>query len=117
MHFDSPQIYDTQATVNIHSTASEHGPSESAAPAKVVAAVATGSGWVRIEDDCPEHMERVLATYVGVYGHRLVTYWSDGFRGHFGLPTEADELGSQPATHWHRLPALPNGKVSDGGER
>ena len=75
-------------------------------------AVSPGSGWVRIEDGLPEHMERVLATYVGVYGHRLVTYWWDGHRGRFGLPTEADERGPQPATHWHRLPPLPNTKGS-----
>lgn len=74
--------------------------------------LATGSGWVRVEDGLPEHGERVLATYVGVYGHRLVTYWFDGQRGRFGSLVEADERGPQPATHWHRLPALPNTETS-----
>jgi len=89
--------------------ASAEAPSEPQAQS-ARSSVAAGSGWVRIEDGLPQHMERVLATYVGVYGHRLVTYWWDGHRGRFGLPTEADERGPQPATHWHRLPPLPNGE-------
>ena len=66
-------------------------------------AVSTGSGWVSVRDALPEGGQLVLATYVGVYGYRLVKYWTDG-RPHFGFPD------SQPATHWHPLPSLPNSK-------
>lgn len=46
----------------------------------------------------------VLAKYEGVYTARQVTFWRDGAGNpHFGLPTELDGRGSQPATHWRPI--------------
>ncbi len=66
------------------------------------------ANWIKADEIKPEHGQRVLATYKGVYNYRLVTYWIDAGGGsHFGLPSERDGKGSQPATHWHPLPNLP----------
>lgn len=57
--------------------------------------------WIDVTVRTPEHREVVLAKYEGVYSGRIVTFWRDGGgNGHFGLPTEPDGKGSQPATHW-----------------
>lgn len=60
-------------------------------------------GWISIDDDHPEHGEKVIASYPGVYDYRLVTYWYDG-NHHFGTPNEPDGKGSQPALYWRRIP-------------
>ena len=62
--------------------------------------------WIRTKTTMPSNNERVLAKYEGVYDSRIVTFWRDGGGfPHFGLPTEADGKGSQPATHWAKLSA------------
>ena len=72
---------------------------------------ATGSAWVCVKDKLPMESERVIAIYPGVYHHRIVTFWRDaGGTPHFGHPSENDGIGSQPATHWHPLPEMPNEK-------
>lgn len=69
------------------------------------------SEWIDIRITAPELPkigERVLAIYKGVYGPRLVTFWRDGGnQPHFGHPDEPDGKGSQPATHWLRIPWWP----------
>ena len=60
--------------------------------------------WIRTKTAMPSNNERVLAKYEGVYDARIVTFWRDGGgRPHFGLPSEADGKGSQPATHWAKF--------------
>jgi hypothetical protein len=58
-------------------------------------------------DRLPDHHQRVIARYDGVYTDRLVTFWN-GERGsyHFGRIDEPDGKGSQPATHWMPFPEL-----------
>jgi hypothetical protein len=67
--------------------------------------------WISVEKELPKSGSRVVAIYLGVYGPRMVTFWK-GSRGdtHFGHPNEADGEGSQPATHWLKLPAQPKEK-------
>jgi hypothetical protein len=78
-------------------------------PTPKALASATGSAWVRVKDKLPMESERVIAIYRGVYHHRIVTFWRDaGGTPHFGHPSEPDGKGSQPATHWHPLPEMPN---------
>jgi hypothetical protein len=70
---------------------------------------ARGSAWVCVKDKLPMESERVIAIYRGVYHHRLVIFWRDaGGTPHFGHPSDPDGKGSQPATHWHPLPEMPN---------
>ena len=60
--------------------------------------------WIRTKTAMPSNNERVLAKYEGVYDARIVTFWRDGGgRPHFGLPSEADGKGSQPATYWAKF--------------
>lgn len=67
-----------------------------------------GSAWVAVNNKLPMEGERVIAHYKGVYHYRLVTFWTDGSGApHFGFCNEPDGKGSQPATHWHSLPELP----------
>lgn len=64
--------------------------------------------WISVKQSLPLDTQRVIACYVGVYHHRIVTFWKDaGGNPHFGFPNEPDGKGSQPATHWHPLPELP----------
>jgi len=66
-------------------------------------------GWHDCRTSQPMESQRVIAIYKGVYHHRIVTFWiDDGGNAHYGFPTEPDGKGSQPATHWHPLPELPN---------
>lgn len=59
-------------------------------------------GWVKRENRLPDHCQKVIAIYEGVYDHRIVLFWRDAGGGyHFGYPD------SQPVTHWHPLPSLP----------
>lgn len=65
--------------------------------------------WVSVKDMLPENGQRVVAHYAGVYNHRVVEFWyNDPEHYHFGSPHEPDGRGSQPATHWHPLPAIPS---------
>ena len=65
--------------------------------------------WVRVADRHPLESQKVIAIYEDVYHHRIVTFWRDGGgTPHYGHPNERDGKGSQPATHWHPLPELPN---------
>lgn len=65
-------------------------------------------GWIDVKDSLPEHGQEVVASYVGVYRCRIVTFWKDsGGSAHFGVPFEPDNKGSQPATHWMPLPKPP----------
>jgi hypothetical protein len=71
-----------------------------------------GSAWMRVEDALPMDSQRVIAIYRGVYHHRIVSFWRDrDGNPRFGHPSEPDRKGSQPATHWHPLPELPNAQA------
>lgn len=62
--------------------------------------------WTSVKDKLPHHFQRVICKYEGVYDDRIVTFWNerDSNTGHhFGLHTERDGRGSQPATHWRPL--------------
>ncbi len=64
--------------------------------------------WMPCRHKLPKAGARVLAMFEGVYSRREVTVWYDaGNNVHFGLPSEPDGKGSQPATHWMPLPATP----------
>jgi len=63
--------------------------------------------WYKIEEKLPEKGQLVLATYVGVYAPRVVTFWRDGSNMHFGTAAEPDGRGSQPATHWAEISDTP----------
>lgn len=59
------------------------------------------SEWVSVDDAIPKEGLMVICKYSGVYTDRRVTFWKDaGGNPHFGLPSEIDGKGSQPATHW-----------------
>lgn len=60
--------------------------------------------WISVKDQLPEHGQLVLCKYEGVYDSRRVTFWRDAVNNHFGLPSEVDGKGSQPATHWKAVP-------------
>jgi len=65
------------------------------------------SEFIPITRRLPKNMQRVIAHYQGVYDYRIVTFWQDNVNDQFGLHNEPDGRGSQPATHWLPLPALP----------
>ena len=62
--------------------------------------------WNSVETSLPRDGQKVFARYEGVYDMRPVTFWRDTSNGHFGLPTEPDGRGSQPATHWRDAEAF-----------
>jgi hypothetical protein len=63
-------------------------------------------------DGYPERDEWVLAIYEGVYPPRYVRYWVSGETHHFGGPSaDMDGRGSQPITHWMRVPFLHNANM------
>lgn len=65
------------------------------------------SPWISVKDALPEHGQRVIARYTGVYNDRVVTFWIDGGNNpHFGSINEPDSKGSQPATHWMPIPEV-----------
>lgn len=64
--------------------------------------------WISVKDKLPKDGDIVLCCYQGVYAYRVVSFWED-IQGlpHFGIPSETDGKGSQPATHWMPLPEPP----------
>ena len=66
-------------------------------------ATATSSEWIPVSERLPEIGENVLCCYVGVYHNRSVIFDGEDF----GLVSEPDGHGSQPATHWMPLPEPP----------
>jgi len=74
--------------------------------------------WIRTTTKLPVHGEWVLAVYRGVYPPRYVRYSHDGVNTHFGgCGGDTDGKGSQPATHWMRIPDVPSVKLTCGGPR
>jgi hypothetical protein len=66
---------------------------------------ARGYAWKSVSKSHPADGQRVICKYAGVYDARIVTFWRDaGGNPHFGIPSEPDGKGSQPATHWTPLP-------------
>lgn len=53
--------------------------------------------WFKVSERLPRQRQRVIARYDGVYGPRIVSFWSDGVNTHFG---DLKTLESHPATHW-----------------
>ena len=61
------------------------------------------SPWIPVSERLPEIGENVLCCYVGVYHNRTVIFDGEDF----GLVSEPNGHGSQPATHWMPLPEPP----------
>jgi len=63
------------------------------------------SQWISVKEKLPRQNQRVLAKYEGVYGPRVVTFWTDGPQTKDGVNTHFGEPpASEPATHWAPLP-------------